>query len=1237
MDDNKVPVCNNKVSKSAQALSPVKLHKVKGSYGQVESGGEGEGEPPVGGEGVWSITRQEDNPPPSSTSTFKELRISQSHSKKVIKHALRQQAKRRRKNTTIAAGNSTPLPRIIMPPQSELEETTSRTNYRPPTMMEVLSSIPGFSIKQRKRSNKKLSAAAQLEQTKEGCIDLETPDSILVNTNLRSLLNKHTFNQLPALYQYKLVQLLPHVDRTTPAGDSFRLSASGLNNEFFARACLEWRERLAEGEFTPEHQQKLKTEAEREKSKLDPWKLKHFEPIWGESSMENPRIEWTPPPKVVPKPKPTPKTKTPPTPPPPRLRTVGPLTRAVANYREKREAEENSLLEPSKRIKSSKIAEPAAIISTETISSEPSISPRCKTRDSSRRNEEVKSSSEEVREELDTGKEEWKEESVCQEEVKDEVDNSKKCTELEITDWENVEVISVDPVQEYVDVNTQVEKECNQINESDKFVCDISASEEVQEDSVVKEEVKEVTQGENKMEEERGVEEESQNVEDKEESNEFVTVESDNGDNAVQSDSPVDPQYEISEKYDVVNTIAVEDIMDDNLFVQQYRHTIEDENASKSIENEPGDSEISQDTTQNDTCDKPNDKDECLNNLKEEELKEEALSVYSSECIKEDSNIFLQKESENYSQESALEHQSIRNENEEMSLSSNNAENVTGEEITNNKLVDTVEENVNTRRFDIDMADIQDHLEFVSQETSLHTPSVMESNQESSHQDSMDSQMDVKDSGSYSVKMEDVDQQDSTSNLPSLDSQETRQEEETSQAGHLTLPEPEVPTTVAAEETTDMEASGGVMQNDQFSMYNTNTLLYHDPLKEEEVEAAALFAAAWGAVDSSTEKLLAQVTLPEESEVNVIPMQEELEVRLEEIKSVPGWSSYPHDTRAMTPLTQTNPGHVKLELEVTLTPEVDSQVSSTVEGGGVASGSRVSAPTDDTLPKTTAAPVNVIPPTTFVCLPSINPVTSAPPHQPPPQGVVSSSAVPYLALTTTTAVRALPTKPKPSSGGSGGRSSRNVSSKPPPGAVNLERSYQICQAVIQNSPNRDQLRCQLKPPPSLLIGKTDKTQYSVVTSSRGAKALAGKQRTYQQRPTAPVLVKHVFTSSQGIPVTMAVLPHTQPANNPEVAESQMGHYVLVQRTGAQVRRSNSAPPSNNENMVGVGGRGRPASVGEGGGGDSPTPGCYPNKHSVRSADCHCSLKAMIACKKCGAFCHDDCIDPSRVCVTCLIR
>lgn len=54
--------------------------------------------------------------------------------------------------------------------------------------------------------------------------------------------------------------------------------------------------------------------------------------------------------------------------------------------------------------------------------------------------------------------------------------------------------------------------------------------------------------------------------------------------------------------------------------------------------------------------------------------------------------------------------------------------------------------------------------------------------------------------------------------------------------------------------------------------------------------------------------------------------------------------------------------------------------------------------------------------------------------------------------------------------GKGGRGSRSNSNRPPPGAVNLERSYQICQAVIQNSPNRHQLKGQLKPPPSMLPG-----------------------------------------------------------------------------------------------------------------------------------------------------------------------
>lgn len=208
-------------------------------------------------------------------------------SEKSSKHSSRKQSKRRKKSSN----HTRTLPRIIVkplppPPPPETREWMAASSYtepppntRPSTMREVLASIPGFCLKPRKRNSKKLSTAAQLQQTREGCIDLETPDSILVNTNIRALLNKHTFSLLPPLYQYKLGQLLPSVDRLTPSG---RLNSSSLNNEFFARACIEWQESLSGGEFTPENQQKMKTEAEREKSKIDPWKIKHFEPFWGE-------------------------------------------------------------------------------------------------------------------------------------------------------------------------------------------------------------------------------------------------------------------------------------------------------------------------------------------------------------------------------------------------------------------------------------------------------------------------------------------------------------------------------------------------------------------------------------------------------------------------------------------------------------------------------------------------------------------------------------------------------------------------------------------------------------------------------------------------------------------------------------------------------------------------------------------------------------------------------------------
>ncbi|KAI5743107.1 hypothetical protein M8J77_014673 [Diaphorina citri] len=344
-------------------LSPVKIHKVKGNRHEMEQDTE------------WCV---------SSGSNNKKMQT---------KHALRQQARRRKKNTTIAAGGTSPVGNAIpptttsavtaVPPLPTPTPVTEAIVERgpPPTMMEVLSSIPGFSFKHRKRSNKKLSTAAQLEQTKEGCIDLETPDSILVHTNLRCLLNRHTFSSLPALFQYKLIQLLPQCDRIPQSDSTYRLSASGLNNEFFARACLEWQERLSEGEFTPENQQKLRQDAEKEKSRLDPWKLKHFEPIWGETnesrnntstSLASSRTSSrTSADHISPSPLP---------PPPPRLRTVGAVTRAITSYREKREVVEK----PSQGCGASKRSRQDPLLGTKSESKlRPSKSSSSKSQDNS--------------------------------------------------------------------------------------------------------------------------------------------------------------------------------------------------------------------------------------------------------------------------------------------------------------------------------------------------------------------------------------------------------------------------------------------------------------------------------------------------------------------------------------------------------------------------------------------------------------------------------------------------------------------------------------------------------------------------------------------------------------------------------------------------------------------------------------------------------------------------------------
>lgn len=1103
-----------------------------------------------------------ENLPGCSTENIKALDariLANSHSKKVIKHALRQQAKRRRKNTTIASGNTTSLPRIIvkpLPPQPTEEQ--SPVPVKTPTMREVLASIPGFSIKPRKRSNKKLSTAAQLEQTKEGCIDLETPDSILVNTNLRALLNKHTFSILPPLYQYKLVQLLPDVDRhdvSLQPDVPTRLSTSGLNNEFFARACLEWRERLAEGEFTPENQQKLKSEAEKEKSKLDPWKLKHFEPIWGEKnppssdsnnillqSRTRPSLKTTI--KLRPttsitskhsKPAPT-FTK--------RLRTVGAVTRAITNFRE-----ENPITPPE----TTKSAIPDLI---------PIKINKHHTHVPIQRPEIV----------------------ISQMQSND----SNESMSFGGTD-------EVDPLQ-----ITESSMESNETRSSENTAVTATAPIESSSPPII---INESTN----------------------ETNDSSTV-----------TAPTTSETFSGKLNDIISVSSAEKR-------SRSRSPSSDCNESlpKKLSLSPSDSSL-------------DDKikfDEALEIIKANEpdllISEEECKIDAADHL---SDLEVKTESNSEVIDSGLMCNSSKDFSETKEEDASERKPESSEEYLNDtvKEISSVIEDhpVNTS---VEL-DVPESFEMLPSSLILQQESIVISKnctEESFNEETAE-------------KLEAI-VEESDLVLTQLDGQVGFEQNDN---GNVDAESEDDPSERFLDAETYVLESGAISElTTAKSLQNDESKHQEDEEIEEDREEihAALFGSGsdecWN-VDSSTEKLLAEVPLhaldsvavpmsvvdPENTDgedVAVIPMEEELEVRLEEGSfSVP--DDWPYgvkmdsdmvaaaletadnlsasDGSTVTQFPEYSTNQVKLELEVTLTPEIvntDSLVTSSVGG----SSSNVTSSIVPSVSKTTVA--TVIPPTTIVCLPSVVSTSSLIHPQSnqlsstssvtnfinsnslPRTGMVaSSSAVPYLALSTSQPMRAVTThtkskskstsKDSQTSSGNGTNRNRNSSNKPPPGAVNLERSYQICQAVIQNSPNRDQLRCQLKPPPSLLAAtnnnnnnnnnnnatggskKTENgraTQYGTVTSSRNgnkpftpplpaspnftvipsgngvkpvapstgkisaAGARAGTAFHQQRQPSpGPVLVRHVFTSGQGIPVTMAVLPPpAQAAVSPEVS------------------------------------------------------------------------------------------------------
>ncbi|XP_078275280.1 polycomb group protein ASXL1-like isoform X1 [Rhinoraja longicauda] len=160
--------------------------------------------------------------------------------------------------------------------------TSGSTQYNRTEMNKLqcrpsLNRKPGQHFRALRRSN----TAGQMKRNRGEEIDVETPGSILVNTNLRALINSRTFASLPLHFQQQLLFLLPEVDRQVGTDGIMRLSSTALNNEFFTSAAQGWKERLAEGEFTPEMQLRLRQEMEKEK-KVELWKENFFEDYYGQ-------------------------------------------------------------------------------------------------------------------------------------------------------------------------------------------------------------------------------------------------------------------------------------------------------------------------------------------------------------------------------------------------------------------------------------------------------------------------------------------------------------------------------------------------------------------------------------------------------------------------------------------------------------------------------------------------------------------------------------------------------------------------------------------------------------------------------------------------------------------------------------------------------------------------------------------------------------------------------------------
>lgn len=122
-----------------------------------------------------------------------------------------------------------------------------------------------------------------LEIREEKKINLQTSDSVVVATNLKSILTLENLKLLPANCQTQLIRLLPELDQIKNQTDgTIEARETALSNEYFARFCTQYLGKLSDNKLSDEAVEQAKTDTSKELARLDPWKLRNYEPVWGQ-------------------------------------------------------------------------------------------------------------------------------------------------------------------------------------------------------------------------------------------------------------------------------------------------------------------------------------------------------------------------------------------------------------------------------------------------------------------------------------------------------------------------------------------------------------------------------------------------------------------------------------------------------------------------------------------------------------------------------------------------------------------------------------------------------------------------------------------------------------------------------------------------------------------------------------------------------------------------------------------